>query len=94
MLTERQKLTIEHLKEINHITSSDEIIAFCVRKLKCVSFKRVLKSQDKNREKRHHSKQYYREIILHYRHLSKEGTGGQKPTSRKTSAILHTYQTD
>lgn len=61
MLTPRQQTTIDNLKRKN-ITTPADIIAYCLKKLKLSRQQR-----DGVVGRRHHSKEYYFQIIDHYK---------------------------
>lgn len=59
-LTDRQKLTIDHLEEYQNITLNEDIIAYCLERISVAG------------NKRRHSKEYYFQIIQHYLDLNKK----------------------
>ena len=61
MLTDRQKLTIEHLEEAG-ISSIDNIISFCIKKLNQPG----RKHGGGRKGRRKHSIKYYRGILDFY----------------------------
>ena len=66
MLTDRQKLTLEHLKE-KGITSAEDIIKYCLTKIpqpRSVSYTKHFNAPRTKR--RRHSKNYYHEIIYYF----------------------------
>lgn len=67
MLTDRQQLTLKRIKDIYKIESSEDIIKFCLSKVK--QFRKTSYTQHPNaprQTRRVHSKEYYFQIIEHY----------------------------
>jgi hypothetical protein len=62
MLTERQKLSLKHLKDIG-ITEPMDIIQYCVRNLSRPNMRNHKKHPEQRVSGRRHSKKHYQGII-------------------------------
>lgn len=73
-LTERQLLTITHLREITGLPTDKEIIAWCIAKIKLPRKRKGKKATTNQKarkcnEVRKRSKSYYRDIIKYLRNI-------------------------
>ena len=67
MITDRQKLTLEHI-EAKGIKTPENIIKFCLKKISQPRRLSYIKSFNAPRvQRRNHSKLYYQQIINHYK---------------------------
>ncbi len=73
MLTPRQQLTIEHLREQRGIKTADGIVSFCKEKItkirlskEAVDRRKKQGNSSQKSEFRKHSKAYYQNIINHF----------------------------
>ena len=69
-LTDRQLLTLQRIKDLSKVETPEEIIAWCEMKLKQawrLSYTAHPKAIRKSR--RHHSREYYQQIISHFKNL-------------------------
>jgi hypothetical protein len=76
MLTDRQKLTIEHLEEVG-IKKPEDIIKWCL--VKTEQSKRKNRGKNQRLGRRKHSREYYREILNFYAQGNRLETNNKRP---------------